>query len=439
MFYGSETFYALAGILIMVVILVLLLWDKTIPPVVLITVPIVIGLLCGFSFTDLCGYIKDGVTSVSGNVVLFVFSVMFFGIISDTGIFDIVVSKLAKKAGNNIMLVFAITIVVSIIGHLDGAGATTFLIAVPPMLIIFRKLSISPNILFTLVCLAAGVMNVVPWGGPTGRIASLLSIDPMEIWHYTLPAQIFGIVLVFLVAFYFSIREKKRLGNNLAAAHTIHEELAVDEAVLALRRPKLIWVNGLLIVGVIAMMFIKGIVLFLPFMIGTVLALFINYPKPKEQSARIKDHSADALIMALTVMAVGVMSGVVNNSPIGGAMINFLVYSMPQAIASHLHVLWSVISVPVGLIFNGVDEYGLVPMIANAATNFGIDKAAAAGTWIIGYMPGAYFQTATTAMWIGLGLAGISYREHIKTGIKWAFLISVLQVIFMVVTGAVPF
>lgn len=435
---GSEMFYALAGIAIMVIILVLLLKEKTIPPVVLISVPIVVGLLIGFSFTDLCGYVKDGVSSVSNNTVLFVFSVMFFGIVSDTGIFDIIVGKMSEKAGNSLVLVFIITILVAVIGHLDGAGATTFLIAIPPMIIIYNKLNIRRTTLTTLVCITAGVMNVVPWGGPTGRIASLIGVDPMEIWMVTLPSQIFGILLLFGLAFIFAKREKA-LGAGIVYGQTIeHEEVVVDEETLAMRRPKLMWFNGLLIVAVIGMMFIPGIVLFLPFMVGTVIALMVNYPKVSDQSARIKAHSSDALLMALTVMSVGVMSGIINYSPIGDAMINFLIYSMPEAIASHLHVLWSVISVPVSLVFNGVDEYGLVPMMATAATNFGISKAAAAGAWIIGYMPGAYFQTATTAMWIGLGLAGVSYKEHIKAGIKWAFLISVLQLAFAIIIGRIP-
>lgn len=438
MFIGSEAFYALAGVAIMAIILVLLMQEKTIPQVVLIAVPIICGFLIGFSFSDMCGYIKAGISGVASNTALFIFSVMFFGIVSDTGIFDLAVGKLVKKAGSNVFFVFMIAVIVAMIGHLDGAGATTFLIAVPPMMILFKRMNISPKILITLVCLAAGCMNAVPWGGPTGRIASILGIDPMDIWHYTLPAQIFGLVLVFGVAFIYSRKEQKRI--SIEGIRTEEEiEAAVDPAVEALRRPKLLWFNTLMIVAVIAMMFIPGIYLPLPFMVGTIVVLLVNYPKKEEQSARIKDHANDALYMGMTVISVGVMSGVMNNSPIGDAMINFLVHSMPAAIAAHLHVLWALIAVPVGLLMNGVDEYALVPMIAQAAENFGIPRAAAAGTWIIGYMPGAYFQTATSAMWIGLGLAGVSYKDHIRTGIKWAFAISVLQVLFMLVTGAVQF
>lgn len=438
MFIGSEAFYALAGVVIMAIILILLMQEKTIPQVVLIAVPIVCGFLIGFSFTDMCGYIKSGISGVASNTALFIFSVMFFGIVSDTGIFDLVVGKLVKKAGNNVFLVFMIAVIVAIIGHLDGAGATTFLIAIPPMMIIFKRMNISPKILITLVCLAAGCMNVVPWGGPTGRIASIIGVDPMEIWNYTRPAQIFGLVLVFGVAFLYARKEQKRIELQGLQAQEAYEE-KIDPAVEALRRPKQVWFNALMIVAVIAMMFIPGIYLPLPFMVGTIIVLLVNYPERDEQSARIKDHAYDALYMGMTVISVGVMSGVMNNSPIGDAMINFLVHSMPSAIASHLHALWAIIAVPVGLLMNGVDEYALVPMIAQAAENFGIPRAAAAGTWIIGYMPGAYFQTATSAMWIGLGLAGVSYKDHIKTGIKWAFVISVLQVLFMILTGAVQF
>lgn len=79
------------------------------PIVVLAIVPTISALILGFVPTDILGFIADGIKTTTSNGILFIFSVIYFGVLSDTGLFDVIVNWLVKKAGNNVIAVTVVT------------------------------------------------------------------------------------------------------------------------------------------------------------------------------------------------------------------------------------------------------------------------------------------------------------------------------------------
>ena len=98
---------ALIGFLMIIVIVALLLKGKMSPIVVLGVVPAIAALILGYSPVDIMGYIADGIKTTTSNGILFIFSVIFFGVLADAGLFDVIVSWLVKKAGDNVVAVTA--------------------------------------------------------------------------------------------------------------------------------------------------------------------------------------------------------------------------------------------------------------------------------------------------------------------------------------------
>ena len=80
------------------------------------------------------------------------------------------------------------------IGHIDGAAATTYLITIPTMLPIYKKMHIRPTVLKLLLCGAAtGIMNpMCSWGGPTIRAATTRQRGCHGLWIKMIPMQVFG-------------------------------------------------------------------------------------------------------------------------------------------------------------------------------------------------------------------------------------------------------
>ena len=90
---------ALIGFAMIVAIVFLLLKGKMSPIVVLTLIPAIAALLLGFGPIEIADFIKDGIKTTTSNGILFIFSVIYFGVMSDTGMFDVIVQKLVKLAG----------------------------------------------------------------------------------------------------------------------------------------------------------------------------------------------------------------------------------------------------------------------------------------------------------------------------------------------------
>lgn len=429
----------IAGFVLMILIVALLLWGKSTPAVVFILLPIIVGFLVGFGPADMSEYIKSGVSSVSTTAILFVFAVLFFGVMNDAGVFDRIVNKVLKAVGGNVLLLMFATVLIAFIGHLDGSGATTLLIAIPPLLPIYKKMNVRPIILLCITTLTMGVMNIVPWGGPCGRTAAALEVGTADLWHYCIPAQVFGMLMILGYCVIFARLEKKRgAGANLnAPVEETPEEIKAENE---LHRPKLFWFNIALIVAVVLMLTMTSVATHVTFMIALAIALMVNYPSQKMQTERVKAHATDALTMAFTALASGVLIGIMGKSPMLDAMTQMVLSAMPASMAPHLHILFAAINSPLSMVVHGdALTYGILPIVNQIVSAYGIPAAAVGAAFLITFGPAIYIMPMTAATYMGLGLTNVELKDHIAFSYKWAFLLAVGMLAFVVVTGVIPF
>lgn len=427
-----------AGFVLMILIVALLLKGRTAPAVVFILLPIIVGFVVGFTPMEMSDYIKEGVSSVSTTAILFVFAVLFFGVMNDVGVFDRIVNGVLKLVGTNILLLMLATVLIALIGHLDGSGATTLLITIPPLLPIYKKMKVRPIILLSITCLTMGVMNIVPWGGPCGRTAAALEVGTSDIWKYCIPAQVVGILLICGLCFLFARMEKKR-----GAGYTVSETEAAGEAsetVNELHRPKLFWFNVALIVCVVLMLTLTSIPTHVTFMIAMSIALMVNYPSQKMQMDRVKAHATDALTMAFTALASGVLIGIMGKSPMLDAMTQMVLSAMPESMAPHLHILFAALNSPLSMVIHGdALTYGILPIVNQIVSGYGIPAAAVGAAFLITFGPAIYIMPMTAATYMGLGLAEVELKDHIAFSYKWAFVLAIAELAFVVITGIIPF
>lgn len=419
---------------------VLLLKGKTIPAVVFILLPIIVGFLVGFTPGEMADYIKEGVSSVSTTAILFIFAVMFFGIMSDAGVFDRIVGTVVGYVGNNLMLLMFATVLIAFIGHLDGSGATTLLITLPPLLPVYKKLNVRTVVLLGITCLTMGVMNIVPWGGPCGRTAAALEVAPNDIWKYCIPAQVFGVAVILALCVFFAKSEKKRgagLPAGAVADAGVASQIGEDREYA---RPRLFWFNIALIVLVVLALTLTKIPTHITFMIALAVGLMVNYPNQKDQQARVKAHATDALTMAFTALASGALIGIMGKSPMLDAMTQMVLSFIPESMAPHSHILFAAVNSPLSMIIHGdALTYGIVPIVNQIVSGYGMPAAAVGAAFLITYGPTIYIMPMTAATYMGLGLADVELKDHIAFALKWAILLATLQLLFVVVTGIIPF
>ncbi len=430
----------IAGFLMMFVMVFLLLKSKTIPAVVFVVLPIVTGLLVGFTPAELCDYIAQGISSVSTTAILFIFAVIFFGIMSDAGVFERIVNKVVGFADNNVLILFWVTILIAFIGHLDGSGATTLLITIPPLLPIYRRLGIRPIVLLGITCLTMGVMNMVPWGGPCGRLATALEVGTADIWKYCIPAQAAGLVFIALTCVFLAKREKKLGAGAAVRADKAGEDAGADGDKEDIRRPGLFWVNTALILVVVAVLVLTKIPTHITFLVAMCIALVINYPSQKMQDQRIKAHATSALTMAFTALASGALIGIMGKSPMLDAMTQLVLGFMPESLAPHLHVAFGFVNNPLSMIIHGdALIYGIIPIINQITSPYGIPPAAVGAAFLITFGPAIYIMPMTAATYLGLGLADVELKDHIKFAYPLCLGCAVVMLAFVVITGIIPF
>ena len=434
---------AFIGILMVVVIIYCLMQSKATPSVVFILVPIIGAFLAGFSFDQISGFIKSGVTTTWSIAVLFIFSIVYFGVMSDAGMFDPLVNYLTEKAGANVIMVTVATALIATISHLDGALATTLLITVPAMLPIYKKLNIRPVVLLVIIGAAMSIMNLLPWGGPVARTAAITKMDVNLLWQSLIPLQIVGLIIVVGFAAVMGIMEKRR-GAGLKAGATLEdgsegvvaEEL--DPKVLALKRPKLVWFNILLTVGVIALLCLTKVPLYGAFMIGLALALLVNYPKASDQAARIKAHAAEALSVPAILLASGIFLGVLSGTKMLTAMATAIINVIPAFVGPYLHIVLGIFSVPIGMLL-GTDSFffGLVPLAIGVGSQYGIEPTNMAKAMLIGKNFGVLVTPHAATTYLAIGLAGIDIKELLRFCTPLLWLVGIISLACAVVMGIV--
>ena len=270
---------ALLGFLTILIFLGLILTEKVSVIVSLIVVPIVFALIGGFG-SEMCGFMLDGITGVAPTGIMLGFAILYFGVMNNAGLFDPLISRVLRMVKGDPLKIVVGTVIIAMIAHLDGSGASTFLITIPALLPLYDKLGMSRIVLAGMVALGAGTMNLLPWGGPTARAATALGLDTSEIFNPVIPALIAGIVWILFVAVIIGRRERKRLGI-VDVEHDFHEKLTETEK--EMRRPKLFWFNLLLTIITITALVKVWLPLPIIFMVGFAIAVLVNYPKPHDQ------------------------------------------------------------------------------------------------------------------------------------------------------------
>ena len=426
---------AALGFATIIMIIVLLLRNVTVPAIAFIgvsTVTAAILVLTGtFTVSEMGDFIKSGVSGVHSTAALFIFSVLFFGIMTDAGMFDRIINALMKKVGNNVVGVAMMSCIIAMIGHLDGGGASTFLITIPAMLPVYKKLKMRPTTLLLICVTAMGVMNLLPWGGPTMRSASVLGVEANVLWMQLLPMQAVGIVIALFTAFFWGTVEKKRgagINSTLEAEDTmISEETAGSAERSGLIRPNLFWFNICLTLLIIVCLIFLPVPSYFTFMLGCVAALLVNYPGAKLQNKIIKSHSGPALMMASTILAAGVFLGVLEESEIMNHMANILASFIPQSMGRFLPLIIGVLSVPLTMMFcTDSYFYGLLPVLIGVGSKFGVNPAHIAIAMVVCRNCATFISPVVPATFLGVGLAGVEIKDHIKTCFFWIWGVSLV-------------
>ncbi len=364
---------AFLGFAMIIVFMALIMAKKLSPFTSLILVPVAFGLLAGYGW-DTLGYAMDGIKSVASTFAMMTFAILYFGVMLTAGMFDPMVDHVVAWCKGDPLKVLVGTAVLAAFVSLDGDGTTTVMICCTAMIPIYNRLKIKKIYLATLIILQNCIMNLIPWGGPTARVMSVMKLDAGEILAPLVPGMVLSAIYVVGVSYYLGLKERKRLGVANAAASEVHKvEVSPEEQ--EWKRPKLILFNLALTAAVIVSLIMGLASSAILFGMGTAIALVVNYPDQKVQRKVISSLAPDMINVVMMVLGAGVLMGILNgpeDADMSNAIAQFLVSVIPESLGRYFAVIIAVISAPgTYLLNNDAFYYGVLPPLAATAEAYG--------------------------------------------------------------------
>ncbi|MDC7339770.1 CitMHS family transporter [Streptomyces lydicus] len=462
------------GFVMIATFLVLIMMKKMSPLAALVLIPALFCVLVGQG-AHLGDYVIKGIGDLAPTAAMLMFAIIYFGVMIDVGLFDPVVRGILRFCKADPVRVVVGTALLAAIVSLDGDGSTTFMITVSALYPLYKRLKMSLVVMTGVAATANGVMNTLPWGGPTARAATALKLDAGDIFVPMIPALAVGLVAVFALAYVLGRRERKRLGvltlGDVATVTGTVEEKETEQVLVgagagakggapaAARpatggsaapgsdgsggsvqdldlqgldprrptlRPRLYWFNAALTVALLTLLILQTLPIPVLFLLGAALALTVNFPHMKDQKARIAAHAENVLNVSGMVFAAAVFTGVLTGTGMVEHMARWLVSNIPDALGPHMGLVTGVLSIPLTYFMSNDGFYfGIVPILAEAGAAHGVAPIEIARASLVGQ---ALHMSSplVPAVYVLVGMAKVEFGDHTRFTVKWAALTSLV-------------
>jgi CitMHS family citrate-Mg2+:H+ or citrate-Ca2+:H+ symporter len=471
------------GFAMIATFLVLIMMKKMSPIAALVLIP---ALFCVFvgKGAHLGDYVIEGVGNLAPTAAMLMFAIVYFGLMIDVGLFDPIVRGILKFCKADPLRIVVGTALLAAIVSLDGDGSTTFMITVSAMYPLYKRLKMSLVVMTGVAATANGVMNTLPWGGPTARAATALKLDAADIFVPMIPALLVGLLFVFILAYFLGLRERKRLGV-LSLDEVLEQEKTVkdeetsgsEETVLVgagasaagsgsgddkvrtakttggagsgtdadeadddaddvrlqgldpnrpTLRPKLYWFNALLTVALLTAMIMEWLPIPVLFLLGAALALTVNFPHIPDQKERLAAHADNVLNVSGMVFAAAVFTGVLQGTGMVDSMAKWIVDGIPGGMGPHMALVTGLLSLPLTYFMSNDGFYfGVLPVLAEAGAAHGVSPLEIARASLVG-QPLHMSSPLVPAVYVLVGMAKVEFGDHTRFVVKWAAVTSLI-------------
>ncbi|MER6987683.1 citrate:proton symporter [Saccharopolyspora hirsuta] len=403
--------------------------------VAIMMTPIAFAVVAGFG-ADLDSMMTSGLETVAPTAVLLLFAVLYFGVMMDAKLFDPISKGIIRLSKGDPVRICVGTAVLALLVALDGDGTTSYMIICSAFLPIYRRLGINPLVIATIATMALGTISgTTPWGGAATRGISVLHLDATDYFVHMIPPMVLTSGFIIAVAYLLGRRERKQIDPATIAEFAA--EIAGKERDGSARRDWRLWFNAGLTVLLLVLLVLGVAELVNLFMVAFVIALLVNHPKLTEQGEVVRKHAANAVPVVILVLAAGIFTGIMTDTGMTNAMATAMLAVVPDSLGNLIPLFTAVIGLPLSFFMsNDAYFFGVLPVLAESASHYGINATEIARAGAIGQMMHS-IGPASAPLWVLLGLVKRDLGEFQRFALLWVLAGSVAYIAFALATGAI--
>lgn len=476
---------ALAGFLTILVFLVATMSRKVSVLVALVLIPAVAALAVGAG-GELGDIVLEGMQKTAPTGILLLFAILYFSLMLDLGLFDPLVSVILRYVGTNPIRISVGTAVLTSLIALDGDGSSTYLIVCAAMLPVYLAVGMSRLSLAAVAALPVGFMNILPWGGPTGRAVAALQTDVTEIFNPLIASMAGAAIWVIIAAYLIGRGEKRRIERERAsgvveaaagtvdvaveattmeaggATHgqgSVREGPSIDTATNSFsegqtstappgqhgtaRLGRSHWgftlFNALLTLTLVVTLVAEVLPPAVIFLIGFAVALIVNIPKWDDQAEVLERHGGAVIMVVGLIFAAGSFAGILMGTGMVEGMADVLASAIPDGAGGILPLLVALTSMPLSIVLPPDAYYfGVLPILAETYASMGGDPNVIGRAALMGHTTtGSPLSPLNASTFVLLSSTGVDLLKHQKNLFKWAYMSTLVMTAIAVATGAI--
>lgn len=430
------------AILMLAIIIGFVFYKKVPMQFVLSVVPIIFALLLGNDLAKVSTMIIDSINNTMKSVgYMLLFGLMYFTLLSETGMFDIIVNGFIKltRGKVNVYIVMIMTTIVAAIGMLTANVASAYLVVFPVMLSLYHRLKFDKKAAMIIAQTAISAMCFVPWGIGVANSAVFAKVDPMQLAKQVIPISLCFIPVIILQWIYFGMRHKKQVGSlaEIAADEAASAVQAQEKKVNPNARPQFFWINLIVFVCALSALSYFKVPAFMVFIFAALITTLVNYPNPKQYQPIWAKSGGAFYNNLLMLVGISIFVGVFNGTGMIKALSTLVVAIFPGFLARYMHIILLALCVIIIRFIPYQIYNSLYPLLISVGASFGLS-----GIVIIApFVPNLGFATGSSPLTpgthVGTSLLGIDVDEYSKLAVPIQTVSNILIIIIGLIFGVI--
>lgn len=421
------------SLLMIAVFIGLLMTKKLSALTALILIPTLFAVIAGNGLETGAMVIK-GLRTVAPTGVMLIFAMLYFMSVTDAGMFDPVIKRIVSAVDGDPVKIFIGTVLLGFIVALDGDGATVYMIVLSAFLPIYERVGLSKLKAACLLLQCTGLGNMFPWGGPTARAATAVHAEVSTLFVPLLLPLLACVAWTFIMAVILGRQERSRLSWRADTAQK--QPVAFASTPCA---PWRFWTNWLLTAALIVLLVLDVMPMAYLFMLATAIMFLVNFPRLDQQQEQLGRHAPAILSVASLIFAAAVFTGIFSETGMANALAQGIVNIIPAALGPYLAVITALISIPVTwLVSNDVFYFGMLPVLVQAASHYGIAPVEMARAALVG-QPVHILSPLVASTYLLVGMLKLDYAQTQRFTLRWSFITSMVFFAASLLLGVFPF